>query len=151
MNSRIIHFRPPRIALALLLLAGLLHWAVPLSRPQLFSHTVIGAGLIIAGFAIMIWAWWLFRRVDTAVCPTEKSSHLVTRGPFAWTRNPMYLGMIGMLSGVSVCLGTLPFYFVTAVYGLIINNVFCPYEEQKLERELGESYLSYKRQVRRWL
>ena len=150
-NSRIIHFRPPRIALVLLLLAGLLHWAVPISRQTLFSDPAIGVGLLVAGFTIMIWSWWLFRLAGTAVCPTARSSKLVTRGPFAWSRNPMYLGIIGMLSGVSVCVGTLPFFCAVAAYGLILNNLFCPYEEQKLERELGEPYLRYKRRVRRWL
>ena len=151
MSNLMIHFRPPRIAAVLLLLAALLHLTMPLSRLQLFSNTAIGTALVIAGFAIMIRAWWLFRQADTAVCPTEKSSHLVISGPFAWTRNPMYLGMIGMLASISVWVGTLPFFLATLVYVLVINNVFCPYEEQKMERELGESYLSYRRQVRRWL
>jgi protein-S-isoprenylcysteine O-methyltransferase Ste14 len=151
MNSRIIHFRPPRIAIALLSLAVLLHWAVPLSRLSIFSNAAIGTGLLLAGFTIMIWSWWLFRQANTAVCPTEKSGHLVTHGPYVWTRNPMYLGIIGMLLGISVCIGTFPFFCVTALYGFIINGVFCPYEERKLEREFGESYLHYKRKVRRWL
>ena len=151
LSSRVIRFRPPRIALALLCFAALLHWSVPLSRIPVFADTTIAAGLSVAGFALMIRAWWLFRQAGTAVCPTEKSSRMVTGGPYAWTRNPMYLGMIAMLLGVSVFLGTLPFFCATAAYGLVINSVFCPYEEQKLECEFGEHYLRYKRQVRRWL
>ena len=150
-RSRVIRLRPPRIALALLCFAALLHWSVPSSRIPLFSNTAIAAGLSVAGFALMIRAWWLFRQAGTAVCPTEKSSRMVTGGPYAWTRNPMYLGMIAMLLGVSFFLGTLPFFCATAAYGLVINSVFCPYEEQKLECEFGEHYLRYKRQVRRWL
>ena len=100
-GSGIIRFRPPRIALALLCLAGLLHWGVPVSRITVFANAAFGAALAVAGFALMILAWWLFRQAGTAVCPTEKSSRMVTRGPYAWTRNPMYLGMTAMLLGVS--------------------------------------------------
>jgi len=67
------------------------------------------------------------------------------------SRNPIYLGMVLMLVGCAIYAGTLLFYLVAALYFAIINIVFCPYEEQKMQGTFGEEFLAYKRSVRRWL
>jgi len=151
MNIRIIEYRPPQIAQLFVLAAALLHWATPMKELHLYSRPVAGGILGTVGFAVMMWAWWLFRKSDTAICPTAKTEHLITTGVYRHTRNPMYLGVISMLLALAICVGTLPFYIAAAVYFVVINHVFCPYEENKLAGAFGESYLSYKRRVRRWL
>jgi protein-S-isoprenylcysteine O-methyltransferase Ste14 len=62
----------------------------------------------------------------------------------------MYLGMLIMLTGVAVFMGTLPFYVATATLFAILNFVFCPYEEDKLARTFGRSHEQYRQRVRRW-
>jgi len=47
--------------------------------------------------------------------------------------------------------GTLPYYLASMVFFLIINQVFCPFEEKKLLETFGEEYFSYHRKVRRWI
>ncbi len=151
MNIHITDFRPPKIAQLLVLVAAVLNWTTPLGKLQIYSNRVPGIVLGIFGFAIMIWSWWLFKKVDTAICPTSKSDYLVTSGIFRVTRNPMYLGMIAMLFAMAIFVGTLPFYLAGLAYFVIINNFFCPYEENKLAQSFGDSYLSYKSKVGRWL
>jgi len=99
----------------------------------------------------MIWAWWLFQKVETAVCPTENSEVLVTSGIYRLTRNPMYLGMVLMMAGVALWFGTLPYYLATVLFFLVINQFFCPFEEQRLISTFGEQYAVYRRSVRRWV
>ena len=150
MKTQLIDYRPPRIAQLLVLVATLLHWATPLSQLYVYSNQVLGIIFGIGGFGVMMWGWWLFKRYDTAICPTAKTEQLVTSGVYRFSRNPMYLGVVGMLLALAIFVGTFPFYLATAVYFLVMNNVFCPYEENKLSEAFGDTYISYKNKVRRW-
>ena len=151
MKIQIIDYRPPRIAQFFVLTAALLHWATPLSQLHVYTNQVLGIILGVGGFGVMMWGWWLFKRYHIAICPTAKTDRLVTSGVYRVTRNPMYLGVVCMLLAVAIFVGTFPFYLATAVYFLVINNVFCPYEENKLSEAFGDTYISYKNKVRRWL
>jgi protein-S-isoprenylcysteine O-methyltransferase Ste14 len=148
---RLIHQRPPRIAMSLLFIAILLsvlpNLALSLHRPLYVTALLIG----LAGFALMIRAWWLFKAANTAICPTRRSSSLVTHDVFSVTRNPMYLGMSMMLTAVALGVGTAPFYAATLAYFLILDRVFCPYEEQKARLEFGDLFENYAQRVRRWI
>lgn len=151
MKARFIDYRPPRIAQLFVLTAVVLHWATPMSRLHVYSNHPLGVTLGMGGFVIMMWGWWLFKKEDTAICPTAKSEHLVTTGIYRLTRNPMYLGVVAMLLGIAVFVGTVPFYLAAVAFFAVINRVFCPYEENKLGETFGASYLSYKQIVRRWI
>lgn len=145
----LIYLRPPRIAMGLLAGAVVVHLAVPLTLLPSSMMAGVGAGL--AGFLVMLRGWWLFKKLETAICPTAETAVLITHDVYALTRNPMYLGMILMLLGCAICTGSLPFYGVTAIYFLLINQVFCPYEERDLLDGYGVEYAEYKSRVRRWL
>ncbi len=149
--TQLTRHRPPRIAISLLCIAALVSilpgLAMPLHRPLYATALLFG----LAGFALMIRAWWLFKTANTAICPTRRSSALVTQDVFAVTRNPMYLGMSMMLAAVALGIGTAPFYAATLAYFLILDRVFCPYEEQKARHEFGEVFEDYARRVRRWI
>jgi protein-S-isoprenylcysteine O-methyltransferase Ste14 len=110
-----------------------------------------GCVLIALGFLLMTWAWWLFRQRKTAICPTASASTMVDRGPFHFTRNPMYLGMALMLTGGSLILGSLPAFLAPAAFLLLMNAVFIPFEENRMSLLFGEQYASYRHRTRRWL
>jgi len=151
MTIRLTDFRPPRIAQLLLAIAVLLHWLTPLQQTIIYSNPAAGALIGIAGFAAMMQGWWQFKQVDTPICPTASEERLVTRGIYRFTRNPMYLGMVAMLLGMALVVGTLPFYLVAVVYFAVIDRVFCRYEERKLVLRFGDDYLAYRKRVRRWI
>lgn len=151
MTSSLIKYRPPRIAMLLMLVAAAIHFLVPLPAVYLYSSIIIAASLGVIGFAVMMWAWWQFEKHEVAICPTDATDHLITDGVYRFTRNPMYLGMIMMIFGIAVFFGTLPFYAAVAAYFAIINWAFCPYEEEKLVRVFGREYEDYRSRVRRWL
>jgi protein-S-isoprenylcysteine O-methyltransferase Ste14 len=151
MNSPWVAYRPPRIAFAVLGLAAVSHWMLPGADTPVFTVPWAGTAFLVAGFGVMMWAWWLFQRHAVEVCPTAPTERLLTRGIYALTRNPMYLGMIAMMLGVALVFGTFPFYAVTLAYLVFIDRVFCRYEEQKLESVFGDEYSRYRARVRRWL
>jgi protein-S-isoprenylcysteine O-methyltransferase Ste14 len=151
MEHKLLGYRPPRIAMLLLAAAASLHIVTPLGSIAVHPAKSIAVVTIVAGFSIMLWAWWQFRQHSVAICPTVHTERLITTGIYRLTRNPMYLGMIMMLAGVAAWFGSLPFVLATAVYFILINSVFCPYEERKLVAEFSEEYRRYAAQVGRWL
>lgn len=150
---RMLTYRPPRIALTLLAIAGTLQFAAATAWtwPQLPSSLAGGVVLAALGFLIMLRAWWLFRVQQTAICPTAHTTVLITDDIYSLTRNPMYLGIVLMLLGTGIGSGGLFFYLATLAFYLIIDYVFCPYEETKLGRSFGDDFSLYRNNVRRWL
>jgi protein-S-isoprenylcysteine O-methyltransferase Ste14 len=148
---RMLDYRPPRIAMALFLGATLVQFALPVEWLKLSSLLIAGCLLIALGFGIMIRAWWLFRKFETAICPTAKTTSFITDDIYSLTRNPMYLGMVLMPLGIAALVGNWLFYAAALIYGLILNHVFCAYEERELRDQYGAEYAVYEEQVRRWL
>jgi protein-S-isoprenylcysteine O-methyltransferase Ste14 len=147
----LLRLKPPRIALVLLLINVGLHFLLRDHIGWHFGCAGCGIVLIALGFLVMIWAWWLFRKRDTAICHTGVATVLVDRGPFRFSRNPMYLGMTSMLAGCAWILGTLPTLFAPAAFFLLMNVAFIPSEEQRMSAIFGQRYTDYCRRVRRWL
>ncbi len=146
----IIKMRPPRIAAALILAAAIVHWFASNGNSMRFASPRVGAFLGLAGFTLMMWAWLLFKRQNLAVCLPDRTAHITKTGPYRFTRNPMYLGMILMMLGLALFIGTAPFYLSAIVYFGILNFAFCPFEEDKLTAAFGEEYSQYRNRVRRW-
>jgi protein-S-isoprenylcysteine O-methyltransferase Ste14 len=129
--------RPP-IALLIAFVAGLvLEWLQPLPFvPSRLPLTWIGVLLFAAGLALLIWAFRSFREAGTNVQTSEPTTAIVERGPYGFSRNPIYVAMFLALTGLAIGFNSLwvlamlvPFYLVIR-YGV---------------------YLAYKSRVRRWL
>ena len=151
MGNRIVEFRPPRIAFAFLAGATLIHAVWPGDGLHVFSSPLAAAIPGVAGFVIMMQAWWQFRVRDNAICPTEETTVLITDGIYRFTRNPMYLGVLLMLLAVALFVGTLPFFAVVVAWYLVIELCFVAFEERKLSHAFGDEFDAYAKRVRRWL
>lgn len=117
---RFINYRPPRIAMVFVLVATALHGLVP-EWGRFHTHPWFGITLAIIGFAVMLWGWWLFKEQAVAICPTAETARLVTHAIYRFTRNPMYLGLMLILLGLAVHVGSLPYYLATAAYFSVMN------------------------------
>ena len=148
LQHRLVRLRPPRIAMALTGVAAAMHLVLPL--PPLPSWRVAAVLAGSTGFAIMLRAWWLFRKAQTPICPTNNATALVTGDIFAMTRNPMYLGIVMMMFATAMFFGTAPFCAAALLNFLILQCVFCPYEERRLRKAFRE-YDAYAARVRRWV
>jgi protein-S-isoprenylcysteine O-methyltransferase Ste14 len=151
MTTTIIEYRPPRIAISLILAATVINLYEPINTREIYASAWVAILLMLGGFTVMMVAWWQFKQRAVAICPTESTASLITDGIYRCTRNPMYLGLTSMLAGLAVYIGTLPFYMAAAVFLAIIHLKFCPYEESKLRREFGSEYAQYASKVRRWI
>jgi protein-S-isoprenylcysteine O-methyltransferase Ste14 len=150
-RQAVLTYKPPRIALICLAIATSLHVLSPAGTVLHFPYRLLGAVALIAGFGIMMAAWVLFQRQRTAICPTCAATTLVMTGPYRWTRNPMYLGMVLLLCGAGFFLGTVIAFLAPLAFYIIVNEFFIPYEERSLELIFGDGYRAYQARVRRWL
>ena len=149
--SKLLSYRPPRIAIVLMTISiGLWYFSPPHTLLHIPYKWIAGVSIIF-GFTVMTWAWLQFRKSDTAVCPTSKTSLIVTDGAYKYSQNPMYLGMLIMLTGASLLMGTIPSMFAPIGFFIIIDKVFIPYEEKKLLSDFGDVYSKYQMVTRRWL
>ncbi len=92
----------------------------------------------------------LFDRRGTTIKPFEESAALVVDGPFAYSRNPMYSGMVFVLFGVGMLLGTLTPFAIVPVFVWLVEARFIAVEEAALSSRFGGRYAEYKKVVRRW-
>jgi protein-S-isoprenylcysteine O-methyltransferase Ste14 len=94
-----------------------------------------------------------FRRSRTTLNPIEPSraSHLVTAGIFAFSRNPMYLGLVLLLIGWALWLGTASPWFVPPLFAIFLYAAQIVPEEGALETLFGDAYIAYRQKVARWI
>lgn len=145
---------PPPV---ILLLAGALMWLIARSS---FAYTidvpfavVIALLLAVAGVVVAVQAIRQFGRAATTVNPLQPdaATTLVDSGIFARTRNPMYLGLLLVLSGWAVWLQSVTALVVLAGFVLCINTLQIKPEEQALQKIFGAAYADYCSRVRRWI
>ena len=148
--SRWLRAKPPRIALALTVMALALH-ALVLREAVPWAQSIAGGVLLIAaGFAWVTWAWLAFRRAHTTILPTARPTMLVDHGPFRYGRNPMYLAMVVMMLGLGLAVGV-PLMAIAALnFVAIVSSVHIPHEEAQMKRAFGGWYSDYAADVRRW-
>lgn len=128
-----------------------LHALVPVDRLVSPPYTYLGVVPIVAGVVLAVVAKRRFDGVGTTVRPFERSTAVVSDGPFGYSRNPMYLGMFLALSGLFVVLGSLSPLPVLPLFYWIIVTKFVRREERHMVEQFGDVYGDYKRRVRRWL
>ena len=142
---------PPLYFLLAIALTFLLDRWLPIVDLVARPLSYLGYLLIVAGIGIAAWARWLFSKAGTNVVPFTPSTALVQDGPFRFTRNPMYLGMMLVLTGCFFLAGSLGSLLVILVFFWWIRKRFVLREEDHMSHHFGDDYLAYRRRVRRWL
>jgi protein-S-isoprenylcysteine O-methyltransferase Ste14 len=127
-------------------------WGPLLSIPAAASH-MTALLLAAAGLAIDAAALATFRLSRTTFNPLKPhgASTLVTRGPYRFSRNPMYVGSVFLLFAWAVYLDALLPLAGIVVFVLYITRFQIRPEERVLAALFGQQYASYATRVRRWL
>ena len=149
--EKLLNHRPPRIAALLALFTVVIYYASPANTVLYIPYKFIGSTTVICGLTIMIWAWLQFKKSETNVCPTAETTSLITGGAYRICRNPMYLGILLILTGIAFFIGVMQALFAPTAFLLIMDKVFIPYEEDKLVKGFGEKYTEYVKSTRRWI
>lgn len=144
---------PPPV---LMLLTALIMWLLAAVTPawaRLSYLPWLSAVVAVGALALMAAGVWAFRRAATTVHPfkPDQTRQIVDSGVFAYSRNPMYLGMACLLAAWAWWLGALPAWLGVPLFVWIIGRWQIAHEEAVLLQKFGEPYRDYCRRVRRWL
>src|SRR5262249_13930883 len=132
---------PPAVMAAGFGVGLLLHWIVPwrIAPPQWDSEVrFTGAGICAAAILLSFWAFMQFRRAGTSPDPRGPVSVLVPRGPYRFTRNPMYFGLTLFQAGASLLMNTVWPLITLPFVVLVLRRAVIAKEEAYLEAKFGE-------------
>lgn len=133
-------------------------WAISLLTPRYgwaagypAPWNLLGLLPVVIGTIGLMWTMLLhFAQSPTGVEMILAKSYLLRRGPYAYSRNPMYLSDLALLFGWAIFYGSVAVLIAFVVMCVALNFFNVPLEERALEARFGESYLEYKNKVPRW-
>jgi protein-S-isoprenylcysteine O-methyltransferase Ste14 len=112
---------------------------------------VVGIAVAVAGIATVASARILFLRTGQNPAPWTPSPELIARGPYRFTRNPMYLGITTLLTGLGIAVNVMWISMFAFVGLAIVHFIAVVKEEAYLAVKFGESYAAYRAEVRRYI
>lgn len=145
---------PPIVVLTIFVIVM---WYVALLVPFLTLepglHISVSVLVAFLGLFLIFISSITFHRCGTTLNPLKPqlASTLVTSGPYRYSRNPIYIGMVLILAGWGVYLQNLASLFCVLVFVLYINRFQIFPEEESLAQKFGVEFEIYKSSVNRWL
>jgi protein-S-isoprenylcysteine O-methyltransferase Ste14 len=111
---------------------------------------LLGILTFFAGMVIAVWAKMTMGKVWGIPAEHSKArqNKLIRSGPFKYSRNPIYVGLIMVLAGYG--LATQSVFTFLAIIPIFYFNIAAQKEEELLEKHFKEEYLKYKKEVPRF-
>lgn len=150
MKLRIV---PPLFGLICALLMLGVAMLLPAATILFPSQKIVALIVMAMGISLDVIAAIQFRKHATTISPfnPEKTVSVVKNGVFGISRNPMYLGMLLILIGIGVFLGSPINIIVLIAFVAAITSLQIKPEEEVLEAKFGSDYAAYRYHVRRWI
>jgi protein-S-isoprenylcysteine O-methyltransferase Ste14 len=144
---------PPLIFFACLGAGVFLEYLFPLRfvRCAWTFRIVFGCFLIVVSGLIAISAFKALISNKTPFDPAKPTVRIVREGSFRFSRNPLYLALLLLLSGIAVLLCSLWLVFALIILFILLERFAVRPEEKYLADKFGDDYLDYKASVRRWI
>ena len=131
-----------------------LAWAqarfLPMFSAEFDLARLVGAGLIVLGVGLMLWTVAVFRLHQTSVVPHQTPQHIITTGPFARSRNPIYLGDVLVLTGAVLWWGAWLSLMVIPLFVWILTRRFIAPEEARMKQSFGPDFTAFAQKTPRW-
>ena len=125
-------------------------WAIPFPLPASVLRTAALVS-VFAGSALLFGAFGQFWRSGQDPLPWRPTPEVLSRGLYAYTRNPMYVGMAFLQAAAAFHRANVWVLILLPASLALVYVTAVRQEEAYLERKFGDQYRAYKRSVRRWL
>ncbi|MCF2908494.1 isoprenylcysteine carboxylmethyltransferase family protein [Pseudoalteromonas sp. DL2-H2.2] len=127
-------------------------WYSELAHLLLTPYNLLGLPFLLGGLALAQTAKGIFKQAKTNIMTFDDPDKLITQGPFAYSRNPMYLGMSSALLGCALLCGATQWSLgLTLLFIVVVDFWYIRHEEQAMGNKFAEDYEEYRARVRRWL
>ena len=146
-----VAFHPPLLLLLAIVIGFFARWVLPLSVLPSALARAVGPVLTVASFGLFLWAVYTLRSGGASIPTNKPTDVIVARGPYRFSRNPIYLGMVLLQLGLGVWANSLWFFVLAVISALLLTWGVISREERYLERKFGDGYIAYMARVRRWL
>ena len=144
-----------RAIAAFLALPAMVGFGIPIwlatssARPvQYFVPALVLVGL---GTLLLLWCvreFYVSGRGTLA--PWDPPKHLVTGGPYRFSRNPMYIGVVTILAGWCALWGSRALVIYSVLFALGFHLRVLLFEEPWAARRFGSEWDTYRARVPRW-
>ena len=144
---------PPLVAGVVAVLQWLAARLLPFADFTLPVQAALAIALVAIGLCLGVVALLQFRMAHTTHHPMkpEEASALVIAGIYRFTRNPMYLGVLLILTAWAAWLANIAAFVLLPAFVVYLNRFQIAPEERALEARFGAAFADYRRAVRRWL
>ena len=144
---------PPLLTVGIILFGLVLDRVIPFGlgeqRPPVL--TWLGLSLTVAAIGIDIWAFATFRRHGANIRPDRAATALITDGPFAWSRNPIYLANVMLTAGIGLAADNMWVVLGAALLCFALWDLAISREEAHMAAKFPDQWPRYTALVRRWL
>lgn len=143
---------PPLIVLALLIAGFGLQWQLPLEFQKQYRDYWLIIGILSMVFSglLAFFTSRIMRSQRTPVNFNKPTIMIVKKGPFRFTRNPLYLSLLMLYAGIGIMMNSLWFALLLVLLFIFLRRVILR-EETYLEHLFSSEYMLYKSAVRRWI
>ncbi len=146
---------PPNYFIFFVILILLVHIFLPIYSLVQDPFKLFGAILILLGIYLNLFVHLEYRKTKNPLETIILPKVFILKGPFKLTRNPLYLGMLFILIGEGILLGSLTSIILSGVFSVFFflstDKYVISIEEKNMQKKFGKEYLKYKKDVRRWI
>lgn len=134
------------------MMAGALPWIIVRSTGNKVEYLVPGFAVFAVGFLLLLLCVREFHTIGKGtLAPWDPPRHLVVTGPYAITRNPMYIAVLAILSGWSLLFNSVELVTYLVILAAAFHLRVVLHEEPRAQKKFGGAWVVYKSTVRRWI
>ena len=141
---------PPFYFFSCIILILFFYLIIPKNNLLFFPYNIAGILIMFIGLFIIIKCTKYFNKNDTTL-QNKQPTCFIKFGFYKYSRNPMYLGGLLFLFGLSIILANSISFTIPFLYFFIINYICIPVEEQLMKERFMNEFIEYKKKVRRWI
>lgn len=144
---------PPVLLLGCIIAGGLLHYGWPraIASYEFTAGLYAGVGVMAAAVALVAWAALELRRHHTSIEPGRTPRALVTSGPYRFSRNPIYVGQLILVTSFAIAFNSVWMLLFVPVLFALLDRLVIVREEAVIASRFPEEFARYRARVRRWL
>jgi protein-S-isoprenylcysteine O-methyltransferase Ste14 len=135
-HARMYKYVPGSTLGASIITAIVLHYLFPIATIIPFPYNLLGLVIVGLGVYLAFQSVRLLISHNTTFEAGGNPSSLVTRRPYSYSRNPIYLGFLLIALGTATSLSSLSAFIAPIIFFLVVNTIIIPFEENRLQKKL---------------